>query len=387
MSPVGAELRLLPATGARTLRIAVVAPPWIAVPPPAYGGTETVVDLLCEALVIRGHDVTLYAAAGSRSRARVRTPLEEDHPAEIGSSLCESDHVACSLNEIDHAAEQGHAFDIVHDHSGFTCLAMASRVSTPVVHTLHGAFVEATIPFYQRHGHGASLVAISRSQAASAPAGVRVGDIVPNPIAVDRWPMGEHKQEYLLWIGRIDPVKGPHRAIEAARLAGRTLVLAGPVQTEQLEYFRTKVEPHIDGLRVNYVGEVGGTAKQQLFANAAALLMPISWREPFGMVMVEALACGTPVIAFPEGAAAEIVIDGENGMLVADEGEMADAVKHVRMIDPARCRASVAARYDISVSVAGYERVYRRAMTPIAAVALRTPRRQPSRVSVMASKT
>ncbi len=146
-----------------------------------------------------------------------------------------------------------------------------------------------------------------------------------------RW---EHKQEYLLWIGRIDPVKGPHRAIEAARLAGRTLVLAGPVQTEQLEYFRTKVEPHIDGLRVNYVGEVGGTAKQQLFANAAALLMPISWREPFGMVMVEALACGTPVIAFPEGAAAEIVIDGENGMLVADEGEMADAVKHVRIDRP-----------------------------------------------------
>jgi glycosyltransferase involved in cell wall biosynthesis len=165
-----------------------------------------------------------------------------------------------------------------------------------------------------------------------------------------------------LWVGRMDPVKGAHRAIEAARVAGRPLVLAGPVQTGQEEYFRERIEPHIDGRGVRYVGELGGTAIQELFANAAALLMPVRWREPFGMAMVEALACGTPVIAFPEGAAAEIVIDGQNGMLVADEPEMARAVDKLSSIDPLRCRSSVAERYDISVTTSGYEQAYRRAI-------------------------
>ena len=356
--------RVVPAAeaGVDPLRIAVLAPPWIPVPPPAYGGTEAVVEVLCEALVAHGHEVTLFAAPGSRSAAQVRSPLEAAHPDEIGSSLYESDHVACAWDEIDLAAELGKAFDVVHDHSGFTALAMADRVSAPVVHTVHGPFDQTTNHFYQRHGHKARLVAISRSQAASAPADVRVVDVVPNPIVVDRWPLVLKKQEYLLWVGRMDPVKGAHRAIEAAHMAGRSLVLAGPVQTGQQEYFRERIEPHIDERRVRYVGELGGTAIQELFANAAALLMPVRWREPFGMVMVDALACGTPVIAFPEGAAAEIVIDGENGMLVADEAEMAGAVERLGSIDPERCRASVAERYDVSVTVAGYEHVYRRAI-------------------------
>jgi glycosyltransferase involved in cell wall biosynthesis len=357
-------LRLLPAAkaGIDPLRIAVVAPPWIPVPPPAYGGIEVVVDLLCKALVARGHNVTLFAAPGSQVSARLRTPLEAAHPHEIGSSLCESDHIACAWAEIERAAERGEAFDVVHDHSGFTALAMADRLGAPVVHTVHGPFDAKTRGFYQRHGGKATLVAISRSQALSAPAGVQIVDVVPNPIVVDRWPLRQQKQDYLLWIGRMDPVKGAHRAIEAAHVAGRTLVLAGPIQPGQEHYFRELVEPHIDGKHVRYVGEVGGIAKQELFANAAALLMPIRWREPFGMVMVEALACGTPVIAFPEGSAAEIVIDGENGMLVADEREMAAAIGRVDSIDPSRCRASVAERYDVSVTVVGYESVYRRAM-------------------------
>lgn len=344
------------------LRIAVLAPPWIPVPPPGYGGIEAVVDLLCEALVARGHDVTLFAAPGSRSAARVRSPLERAHPDEIGSSLYESDHVASTWDAIDLAAKLGQPFDVLHDHSGFTALSMADRLAAPVVHTVHGPFDETTNRFYRRHGHKARLVAISHSQAASAPAGTHLGDVVPNPISVDRWPLRVEKQDYLLWVGRMDPVKGAHRAIEAARLAGRTLVLAGPIQTGQEDYYQGLIAPHIDDRKVRYVGEVGGIAKQELFANAAALLMPVSWREPFGMVMVEALACGTPVIAFPEGAAAEIVIDGENGMLVADEAEMARAVERLRSIAPDRCRESVAERYDVSVTAAGYEHVYRRAV-------------------------
>jgi glycosyltransferase involved in cell wall biosynthesis len=363
MGASGLSVRMLPgAAGFEPLRVAVVAPPWIPVPPPGYGGIEAVVDLLCESLVARGHDVTLFAAPGSRSAARVITPLEAAHPDEIGSSLCESDHVACAWDEIDLAAQLGVPFDVVHDHSGFTALAMADRVSPPVIHTVHGPFDKETERFYQRHGHKARLVAISPSQAGSAPSGVRVFDVVPNPIVVDRWPLRLVKQDYLLWVGRMDPIKGPHRAIEAARLAGWALVLAGPVQPGQEGYFRELIEPYVDGRTVRYIGEVGGTAKLELFANAAGLLMPVCWREPFGMVMIEALACGTPVIAFAEGAAAEIVVDTENGFLVADEAGMAEAVKRLGSIDPAKCRASVADRYDVSITAAGYERVYRRAI-------------------------
>jgi glycosyltransferase involved in cell wall biosynthesis len=355
------RLRLLPPapTGVGALRIAMLAPPWIPVPPPGYGGSEAVVDLLCEGLVARGHHVTLFAAPGSHSAAHLRTLLTAAHPDEIGSSLRESDHVARAWDQIDLARDRGRGFDVVHDHSGFVALAMANRLSVPVVHTLHGAFLEETGPFYQRHGHKARLVAISASQAASAPTGVLVTDVVPNPIDVSRWPLRMQKADYLLWVGRMDPVKGAHRAIQAARLAGRPLVLAGPVQPGQREYFHELVEPHVDGYRVLYIGEVGGTTKRELFANASALLMPIRWREPFGMVMVEALACGTPVIAFPEGAATEIVIDGQNGMLVADEPEMAHAIERLGSIAPERCRASVAGRYGVPVAAAGYERIYR----------------------------
>ena len=319
MSVSSSSVRLLsaPNVGADRLRVAMLAPPWIAVPPPGYGGIEAVVALLCDALVARGHDVVLFAAPGSHSAARVYPVLEDAHPDEIGSSLYESDHVATAWERIDLAAERGAPFDVVHDHSGFMVLAIADRVGVPVVHTIHGAFTRATARFYRRHGHKARLVAISRTQARSAPAGVRVADVVPNPIAVERWPFRPVKRDYLLWVGRMDADKGPDRAIAAAGLAGRTLVLAGPVQPGQEDYFRRRVVPRLDGRRVRYVGEVGGAAKRELFAGAAALLMPVRWREPFGMVMVEALACGTPVIAFPEGAAAEIVIDGENGMLVA----------------------------------------------------------------------
>jgi glycosyltransferase involved in cell wall biosynthesis len=349
-------------TNADPLRVAVLAPPWIPVPPPAYGGIEAVIDLLCEALVGQGHDVTLFAAPGSRSLARVYPLLDGAHPEAIGSSLYESDQVAGAWEQVDLSAERGLPFDVVHDHSGFTALAMADRIDAPVVHTIHGPFDRDTAPFYRRHGHKAHLVAISRTQAQSAPKGVRISAVIPNPIAVDRWPLQREKADYVLWIGRMDPVKGAHRAIEAALLAGRRLVLAGPVQPGQEDYFRNCVEPSIDDLRVQYVGEVAGTAKQQLYADAAALLMPIRWQEPFGMVMIEALACGTPVIAFAEGAATEIVIDGENGMLVADETEMASAIARLDSIDPARCRRSVAERYDMSTVAARYERAYRRAI-------------------------
>ena len=320
------------------LHVAMLAPPWISVPPPGYGGVESVVSVLTEALVRRGNAVTLFCAPGSESSARVVTLLHESHPDEIERSLYEVDHVARAFAEIDLAAGDGR-FDVVHDHCGFTALAMADRLETPLVHTLHGQFTVSTAAFYARHGHKAALVGISQAQLASAPAGMEAADAIANPIDVQAWPLREHKDDYLLWIGRMTAEKGPHRAIAAARAAGVPLVLAGVIQPGQQAFFDREVAPHLDGERVRFVGEVGGSVKRSLFACARALLMPIRWEEPFGMVMVEALACGTPVIAFPEGAARELVLHGQTGFLVEDERAMASAVAELPSIAARDCRA------------------------------------------------
>jgi glycosyltransferase involved in cell wall biosynthesis len=340
------------------LRVAMLAPPWIPVPSPGYGGVESVVSVLTEALVRRGHAVSLFCAPGSRSSARVVTLLEESHPEEIERSLYEVDHVARAFAEIDHAA-YGRRFDVVHDHCGFTALAMADRIDTPLVHTLHGQFTASTAAFYAHHGHKAALVGISRAQLESGPAGLETAGAIANPIDVRDWPLREHKDDYLLWIGRMTVEKGPHRAIAAARVAGVPLVLAGVIQPGQQAFFDREVAPHIDGERVRFVGEVGGSVKRSLFAGARALLMPIRWEEPFGMVMVEALACGTPVIAFPEGAARELVVDGQTGFLVEDEQAMGAAVDQLSRIAARDCRAWVGEHCDVDVVAAAYESAYR----------------------------
>jgi glycosyltransferase involved in cell wall biosynthesis len=181
--------------------------------------------------------------------------------------------------------------------------------------------------------------------------------VIGNPIVVDEFPFRAEKDDYLLWIGRFSPDKGPHRAIAAARESGAGLVLAGPVQPGQEEFFARDVEPHLDGDRVRYIGEVG-EEKCELYAGARAFLMPIRWPEPFGLVMTEAMACGTPVIAFPEGSAPELVADGETGFVVGDEHEMAAAVGRLGEIDPTRCRERARERFDVAAVAEAYEGVY-----------------------------
>jgi glycosyltransferase involved in cell wall biosynthesis len=336
------------------LRVAMLAPPWISIPPPGYGGVESVVSTLTEALVGRGHSVTLFCAPGSASSANVVTLLSESHPDRIERSLYEVDHVGRAFDEIDNSD-----FDVVHDHCGFTAVAMANRIGTPLVHTLHGHFTPHTAAFYVRHGHKATLVGISQAQLSSAPPGLGPIRSIPNPIELADWPLRERKDDFLLWVGRMTPEKGPHRAIAAARAVDVPLVLAGVIQPGQQAFFDREIAPHLDGDRVRFVGEVGGSAKQSLFARARGLLMPIRWDEPFGMVMVEALACGTPVIAFREGAAREIVTDGKTGFLVDDERAMAVAIGQLPRIAARDCRAWVSQHCDADVVAGAYERTYR----------------------------
>jgi glycosyltransferase involved in cell wall biosynthesis len=359
--------------GAKSLRIAMLAPPWIPIPPPAYGGIEEVVALLCEGLVEAGHDVTLFAPPGSESRAAVRPLLDSPYPDEIQIAQFEADHVARAFTEIEAAAEEGRPYDVVHDHTGHVALAMANRLSVPMVHTLHGPFDDRARAFYAAHAHKALIVALSRAQLEAAPDEIVGAAVVPNPLRVEAWPFEPGHDGFLLWIGRMSPDKGPHRAIRVARAAGVPLVLAGPVQPGQEKFFAREVEPHLDDSGVRYVGEAGAEDKRRLYSDAMALLMPIRWPEPFGLVMVEAMACGTPVIAFPEGAAPEVVIDGVSGFLVEDEAAMAAALGRVDELDPARCRAA-AERFGVEPVVEAYSEVYRRA-------AARKPRAAPEGVS------
>jgi glycosyltransferase involved in cell wall biosynthesis len=331
------------------------------VPPPGYGGIEAVLDLLCGALVRRGHDVTLFASPGSSSDAAVVSLLDQSHPDEIERALYEADHVARAFAAIEAGRPGGRRYDVIHDHCGFTTVAMADRVGVPVVHTLHGPVGDGDgRSFYDHHGHKVTAVALSEAQARMAPAGLGVDAVIPNPIDVAAWRLAGEKEDFVLWIGRMTAGKGPHRAVEAARRAGANLVLAGPVQPGQEDFFRAEVEPHLGSPGVSYVGEVGGRRKMELFARARALLMPIRWPEPFGMVMVEALATGTPIVAFPEGAVPEIVEHGRSGFLVDDEDGMAAAIAELDSLEPWRCRES-AERFDSDRVAARYEAVYRRA--------------------------
>jgi glycosyltransferase involved in cell wall biosynthesis len=338
------------------LRIAMLAPPWISTPSPGYGGVESVVSSLTEALVARGHDVTLFAAPGSASAAQVVTLLDRSHPDEIERALYEVDHVAQVFDRVD-ASEM--PFDVIHDHCGFSALAFANRVGTPLVHTLHGPFTPDTAAFYAHHGHKGTLVGISHAQLRSAPRGLVAVGPVPNPIDLSDWPIQERKGDYLLWIGRMTPEKGPQRAIAAARAVDVPLVLAGVIQPGQQEFFDSEIAPHIDGTHVRFIGEVGGSAKRSLFAHARGLLMPIRWDEPFGMVVVEALACGTPVIAFNEGAMPELIVEGQTGFLVQNGRAMADAIGQLPRIKARDCRAWVGEHCDSDVVAAAYERTFR----------------------------
>ena len=344
----------------RRLRIAMLAPPWIPIPPPGYGGIEFVVALLCDALVDLNHDVELFCAPGSSSRATVHPVLDEPHPDSIERALFEADHVGRAFRAIDAAAENGAPFDVVHDHCGYTPLAMADRLDTPLVHTVHGPFDRDTKPYYAVNGRNGAVVCISRAQAGMAPDPAIVDDVVHNPIDIDDWPVGYEKDDYLLWVGRFVAEKGPQRAIRVAKAVGRRLILAGVVQPRQERFFAEEIQPHLDGEQISYVGEVGGARKQRLFADAYAFLMPIRWPEPFGMVMVEAMAGGTPVLAFPEGAAPEVVEDGVSGFLVADEDEMAARVPDAGRLEPLQVRRS-AERFAPDRIAAGYERAYRAA--------------------------
>jgi glycosyltransferase involved in cell wall biosynthesis len=338
------------------MRIALIAPPWYAIPPSGYGGIEWVVALLADGLTDRGHDVTLFAAPGSDTRARLVSPLHEEPPSDaIGDPWYEASHIVSVY-------EHGDEFDILHDHTGPVGVSVGALSDCPTIHTLHGPFTEQTLMLYRRVARQHWFVAISESQRSMAPPDLRWAGVVYNGILMDRYPLREDKDDFLFFLGRADEEKAPHLAIEAARRAGRRLVMCVTTKNErERSYWAANVEP-ILGDDVEVHGECPNDQKTDLLARAAALLFPIQWDEPFGLVMTEAMACGTPVVAWRNGSVPEVVADGETGFIVESVDEMAAAVERVGDLDPRVMRSRVEQYFSAAAMITGYERAYERAL-------------------------
>lgn len=338
------------------MRIALLAPVSLPVPPHGYGGTELVVHQLAEGLVDAGHDVTLFATGDSRTRALCRwifprafTPMGFDTTET--TLPFERAHAAWAFS-------QAEDFDLIHDHTKAEGVRLASSVRTPVLTTIHNDFTPARRALYLSHPEHA-FVAISQAHARRCPELPFLG-VVYNGMDLQAPVFRAEKAPYLLFLGRLCAEKGTHTAIAAAQAAGLPLVLAGKIDPMDAQYVREQVMPHVDGTRVRYVGEVTGAPKWDLIAGARALLFPIQWPEPFGLVMIEAMACGTPVVALRWGSVPEVVAHGVTGWIADDFEGLLEGIRRSGEIDPYACRRWVEERFGTEAMVAAYLALYAR---------------------------
>ncbi len=333
-----------------------IAPPWFAVPPSGYGGIEWIVASLADGLVDAGHEVTLHAAGGSVTKADLQTVFDVAPSLHIGNPWYEATHAVAAYTDPSR-------FDVIHDHTGAIGPAIAAGITDrpPVVNTLHGCWTDANERLYRAISHRVALVGISHDQVSRTPEGVQVAGVVHNGIALERYPFRADKEDFLLFVGRASADKGPEVAVEVAAQVGLPLVMAIKVNEPlEIEYFETMIAPAIHGAEVDVRTGVGHDEKVDLMGRARAVLVPIRWDEPFGLVMAEAMACGTPVVAYRRGAAPEIVVDGQTGYLIepGDLGAFIRATEAVDAIDPAVCRTRIEEELSAQRMVERYVALY-----------------------------
>ncbi|MBD2102778.1 glycosyltransferase family 4 protein [Leptolyngbya sp. FACHB-261] len=338
------------------MRIAQVAPLWERVPPPAYGGIELVVGLLCDELVRRGHEVTLFASGDSISLAK----LEAVHPRALRLDAAVKETAIYEMLQLSRVYEQASEFDIIHSHMGCAALAYANLVKTPSVHTLHGIFTPDNEKMYV-HARQQPYVSISEAQREPRLNLNCVGTVY-NGIDTSTYKFQEKPEDppYLAFLGRISPEKGTHLAIEIAKRSGWHLKMAGKVDVVDVEYFEQEIKPHIDGKQIEYLGEANHEQKSDLMGAAVATLFPITWREPFGLVMIESMVTGTPVIAMNLGSTAEVVVHGKTGFLCNSLEEAIAAIDRVPELDRRACREHVLAKFSVQRMTDGYEAIYQK---------------------------
>lgn len=315
------------------MRIAQVAPLYESVPPKFYGGTERVVSYLTEELVKMGHDVTLYASGDSQSSAKLRSVCERSLRGEGGKLLSPLAH---HLNLIETVVQDSSEFDIVHFHLDYLPFSQIRRLRTPAVTTLHGRLdIPDLYPLF-REFDDVRLISISDAQREPMPWANWIAT-VPHGIPDDLHQPAFEPGEYLAFLGRISPEKRVDRAIEIARQAGMPLRVAAKIDDVDRDYFEAEISDALASSDVEFIGEIGEKEKTDFLGHAAALLFPIDWPEPFGLVMIEAMACGTPVIAFRGGAVAEIIDEGETGFIVESVEEGVEAVGRISQFDRRKC--------------------------------------------------
>jgi glycosyltransferase involved in cell wall biosynthesis len=341
------------------MRIAQIAPLAESVPPKLYGGTERVVAWLIDELVELGHDVTLFASGNSQTRAR----LEAIWPYAFRLGRPRTDPVAVQAVLLETMAKRAREFDVVHCHIDWLHLPLLTRSGVPFLSTFHGRLDIAGLPDVVRHFPDAPFVSISHNQRLPLPGANWLGTVyhgLPSGSLRPRFERGS----YLAFLGRLTKEKGPEEAIRISRDAGVPLRIAAKVPKGERGYFKEQLEPKIDGRDVQLTGEVNDRTKEQFLAEAAALLFPIDWPEPFGLVMIEAMACGTPVIAYRHGSVPEVIDEGVTGFVVDSEEEAVRAVRRLGEIDRRQVRACFerrfAARRMASEYVALYEDLVRR---------------------------
>lgn len=337
------------------MRIAQITPQWLEVPPQAYGGTEYVVSLLTEELVRRGHEVTLFATANSKTKAKL-VPIWNKGLFHDGAT---KDHFAVLGMMYKEFFQVQKEFDIVHDHCDFYFTPASDFVSAPVVSTLHGCFSEERMILYKKYSK-INYVAISNNQRRSGP-GLNIVKTIHHGIPLEKYQFNNSPEDYILWISNIAPDKGLNHAIEIIQQTDEKLLIAGPIFPQNKHFFEHRIKPFIDNKKIQFVGEADFEKKNELMKNAKAFLFPIFERqEPFGLVVIEAMACGTPVIAAGTGSMPELIEHGKTGFLVNSNEEAIEAINKIGLISRKYCRKHVAKKFSMTRMVNNYERLYKK---------------------------
>lgn len=340
------------------MRIGMIAPPWLPVPPNRYGGTEAVIDLLAREFGRYGHEVLLWTTGDSTCPVRRGSLLAEHRWTEVGRVAIEAPHVVAAYE-----AMATWAPDVIHDHTISGPMYARSAACAPVVTTNHGPFDRLASTVYRAIGDDVAVVAISHDQASRAE-GVPIAAVIHHGVDVDAIPVGagcgDGDGQYVVFLGRMSPDKGVVEAIEAVRAVGQRLVIAAKMaEPEERCFFDREVRPRL-GPAVRYVGEVGPAERARLLGGATALLNPIRWPEPFGLVMVEALACGTPVITTTAGSAPEIIDHGVTGFLCPDEDALLAGLVDAKKLERRACRAAAVDRFSGRRMATDHLRLYQR---------------------------
>jgi glycosyltransferase involved in cell wall biosynthesis len=333
----------------RNMRIAMLSPVAWRTPPKSYGPWERVVSLITEGLVRKGLDVTLFATRDSITEGHLHAvaPKGYEEDPDILPKVWECLHVS---EVFEHADE----FDLIHNHFDFLPLTYSRLVSTPMVTTIHGFSSPKILPVYRKYNSSSHYVSISNADRAPD---LNYVATVYHGIDIESFSFREHPGgEYLLFFGRIHPDKGTKEAIEIARQAGRRLIIAGIVQDR--DYYDCCVRPYVNKPGVEFIGSVGPDRRNEVLGNALALLHPIHFAEPFGLSVVESMACGTPVIAFEKGSMPELIEHGRDGFLVSNVGEAVRAIERIEQIDRRICRKTVEKRFTSEIMVSNYIGVY-----------------------------